>query len=169
MLCSRLSRLALSPPVPPARPRLRSTTTLLLQPRSNLAQPRPFTNPPKPDVVRILREIARAETLRTKGNAQISEAASARAFAGLFLKDVNKRYLRDREWRSFYIEAQQSMKKLYQMLKTDARRAIPTWTVEEREILRRFLERHSLILTWGAFAAELTTYTTLAYVAYKIC
>lgn len=119
--------------------------------------------------MRILREIARAETLRTKGNAQISEAASARAFAGLFLKDVNKRYLRDREWRSFYIEAQQSMKKLHQMLKTDARRAIPTWTVEEREILRKFLERHSLILTWGAFAAEVTTYTTLAYVAYKIC
>jgi len=107
-----------------------------------LEQSRPFTNPTKPDVIKTLGKIALAETLRTKGNARLSEAprlsSSVSAFGVLFLKDVNERYLRDSEWRVFYSEAQQRMEKLHQMLKADARRAIPNWTAEERKPWKDF-------------------------------
>ena len=173
MLRSRFLRTASFPLVTPGRPRLGNPDTLLLQLRSALEYSRPFTNPPKPDVIKTLRKIALAETLRTKGNARLSEAhglsSSVSAFGVLFLKDVNERYLRDSEWRVLYSIAQQSMEELHQMMKADARRAIPNWTAEERKTLERFLKEHGLIFTRLAFIAEVMTYMTCAYVAYKVC
>jgi hypothetical protein len=146
---------------------------LLLQPRSAFEQSRSFTTPPKPDVVKTLRKIALAETLRTERNVQLSDiprlSSSLSAFAALFLKDVNKRYLRDSEWRILYHEAQQSMEELHQMLKADARRAIPNWTAEERKTLERFFKGHGLVLTRLAFVAEAVTYATCVYGAYRVC
>lgn len=66
MFRSSLSKTALFF-VPSARPRLRNTA-LLLQPRSAPEQSRSFTNPPKPEFVKVFCEIAFAIKLKTNGN-----------------------------------------------------------------------------------------------------
>jgi len=173
MLRSRFSKTALFS-IPSARPRLRHATALLLQPRSTPEQSRPFTNPPKPDLVKVLCEIARAETLKTKGNtAQQSEDSrrsnSLKSFKALFLDDMTERFLRKRELRFIHREAQQSIEELHQILKADCCRAVPNWTAEERETLKIFLKKHGLMLAWSVCAAEVIFYAVHTYVAYKVC
>jgi len=117
MLPSRFSRKVLIPLVPPARPRLRNTTTLLLQPRLTLAQLRPFTNPPKPDVLKTLRKIALARTLKTKRNDALPSEDSRRSdslesFVELVFDDLTERCTRKRGLIAIHREAQQSMEEL---------------------------------------------------------
>jgi hypothetical protein len=61
------------------------------------------------------------------------------------------------------------MEELHQILKADDCRAIPNWTAEERETLKKFLKKHGLMLTRSVCAAEVIFYAVHTYVAYKVC
>lgn len=170
MFRCRLLRTASFPLVTPARPRLGNSSTASLQARSAFEVSRPFTNPPTRDVVKTLRRIALAETLRTKGYNALSSESFGRLnfvtlFVPLFLDDLTKRYPRT----PLHSAAQQSMEELHEILKADAHRAIPDMTAEERETLGRLFKKHGLILTRLVFVLEVMIPTIYAYWTYKVC
>lgn len=61
------------------------------------------------------------------------------------------------------------MAELHEILKTDAHRAIPNMTAEERETLGRLLKKHGLILTRLMCVADVMVHTIYAYLVYKVC